>query len=51
MVDALLKAGALVNFPTPEGTALDLAEAYKAPKSIFNALRAKGARGQAELRK
>ncbi len=51
MVDALLKAGAQVNFPTPEGTALDLAEAYKAPKSIFNALRAKGARGQAELRK
>ncbi len=51
MVEALLKAGAWVNYATPEGTALDLAEAYKAPKAIISALRAKGAKGQAELRK
>ncbi len=44
MVDALLKAGAQVNFLTPEGTALDLAESYKAPKGIFNILRARGAK-------
>ena len=50
-VDALLKAGAWINFVTPEGTALDVANAYKAPKSMVQFLRQRGAKRAAELKK
>lgn len=51
MADALLKAGAWVNFQTPEGTALDLANGYKAPRGIVNGLKQRGAKRGAALPK
>jgi hypothetical protein len=51
MVDALLKAGAWVNFMTPEGTALDVANTYKAPKPLVQLIRAKGGKRSAESKK
>ncbi|MBC7795101.1 MAG: hypothetical protein H7Z43_15460, partial [Clostridia bacterium] len=51
MADALLKAGAWVNFLTPEGTALDLANGYKASKTLVNSLKSRGARRGAALSK
>ena len=51
MAEALLKAGAWVNFLTPEGTALDLANGYKASKSLVSSLKSRGAKRGAALTK
>lgn len=49
MAEALMKAGAWINFLTPEGTALDIANGYKAPKGIVNGLKQRGAKRGAAL--
>jgi hypothetical protein len=51
MVDALLKAGAWVNYATPEGSALDLALNYNASKTIVTAIKNKGGRPGPPMRK
>lgn len=49
LVDALLKAGAWVDFVSPEGTPLDLAEKYRVPASIKARLVRSGAQRSSAL--